>query len=107
MNELMVIHPYKYHDLWVFDDKDKELEKEPFVMGIDKMLDKIAPGSAFTVIFSAKPFPGHEHHLTWLRAEHGGNWYRHEQLDMEGWLCAALYKYFGRAPSDLFIQVKQ
>jgi len=38
----------------------------------------------FTLIFAASPFPG-------------GNWYRSADLDMEGWLCPALFRYFDQA----------
>jgi hypothetical protein len=27
-------------------------------------------------------------------------------MDMEGWLCPALFKYFEQTPQKLFIQVK-
>ena len=35
-----------------------------------------------------------------------GNWYYSPELDMEGWLCPALLKYFDEAPRELFVQVK-
>jgi len=31
----------------------------------------------------------------------GGNWYFCPQLNMEGWLCPALFRYFGEAPKRL------
>jgi len=34
MNSLMVIVPYKYEGLWVFDDAAVGLSKEPFIAGI-------------------------------------------------------------------------
>src|SRR5437762_1661668 len=40
MNSLMVIVPYKYEGLWVFDDAAVGLSKEPFIAGIDTLIDK-------------------------------------------------------------------
>ena len=31
MNEINVISPYKHHGMWVFDDPDVGLNREPFV----------------------------------------------------------------------------
>ena len=62
MNSLMLIRPYKYEDTWVFDDPAVGLKREPFIAGIDTMIDKVvadvpnadvdfAPSSAH------RPFP--------------------------------------------------
>ena len=60
----------------------------------------------FTMIFSNTPFLGHQYGLDWQREEAGGNWYYSAQLDMEGWLCPALLRYFPEAPTQLFVQAK-
>jgi len=44
--------------------------------------------------------------VDWRRAENGGNWYYSADLDMEGWLCPALFRYFSDAPASLYAQVK-
>ena len=41
VNILMVIEPYWHEGNWVFDDKAKGLEKEPFVAGIPDMIDDL------------------------------------------------------------------
>ena len=41
MNSILVIHPYKYEGIWVFDDPAAGLVKEAFVAGADVILDKI------------------------------------------------------------------
>src|SRR5262252_9143342 len=65
------------------------------------------PGSiAFVLIFSSASFPGHQYRLDWRREESGGNWYHSADLDMEGWLCPALFKYFTAAPKTLYAQIK-
>ncbi|MBD2197688.1 MULTISPECIES: hypothetical protein [Calothrix] len=41
MNSIMVIRPYKYDDIWVFDDDKVGLVREPFVAGADKIIDRL------------------------------------------------------------------
>jgi hypothetical protein len=111
MNAINVISPYKHHSMWVFDDPSVGLVQEPFVAGADTWIDRVVAGisnaeQGFTLIFSATPFPGHQYRLDWRRAESGGNWYYSADLDMEGWLCPALFRYFSEAPKSLYAQVK-
>ena len=107
MNALGVIAPYKWEGMWVFDDPAVGLSREPFVSGIDTMIDLLVaeiPNAekGFRLIFSERPFPGYTVKLEWRREEYGGNWYWAEQYKMEGWLCPALFKYFERAPAELY-----
>jgi len=44
MNSLLVIAPYKCEGIWVFDDPEVGLSKEPFIAGIDTMIDKVVAG---------------------------------------------------------------
>ena len=92
MNAINIIAPYKHHGQWVFDDPRVGLSQEPFVAGAD--------------IFSGAPFPGHQYRLEWQREEGGGNWYYSPDLDMQGWLCPALFKYFSDTPKTLYAQIK-
>jgi hypothetical protein len=111
VNSLFVIAPYTYHGSWVFDDPKVGLEREPFVLGIDTMIDKMVadvPNAprGFRAIFSARPFPGAETKLDWRRKESGGDWYFNERFGMEGWLCPALLKYFPKAPREIWVKVE-
>ena len=72
MNAINVISPYKYNGMWVFDDPRVGLAQEPFVAGADTMIDRVVADipnaeKGFTLIFSASPFPGHQHRLDWQR----------------------------------------
>jgi hypothetical protein len=60
----------------------------------------------FTLLFSGQPFPGYQTLFEWRRAESGGNWYFSPALEMEGWLCPALFKYFDSAPAKIYAQVR-
>jgi hypothetical protein len=111
MNSILVIHPYKDQGVWVFDDSQVGLVKEPFVAGADVILDRAVEGipdaqSGVTILFSARPFPGSQLEFQWRREESGGNWYYSPAFDLEGWLCPALFHYFETAPERLYIQVK-
>jgi len=111
MNSIGIIAPYKYEGMWVFDDPTVGLTREPFVAGIDRMIDRLVthiPGAeqGFRLLFSATPFPGHNVKLEWRREESGGNWYYCPRFDMEGWLCPALFKYFEEAPKELYGQAE-
>jgi hypothetical protein len=111
MNAIGVIAPYKYEGMWVFDDPAVGLVREPFVAGIDKMIDRLVESipeaaNGFRMLFSPTPFPGHTFRLEWRREEYGGNWYYSPQFDMEGWLCPALFKYFDTAPAALYARAE-
>jgi hypothetical protein len=111
MNSILVIHPYKYEGIWVFDDARVGLVQEPFVSGADTIIDRMVEGipdaaRGVTILFSATPFPGSQYDFEWRREESGGNWYFSPRFGIEGWLCPALFKYFDQAPERIFAQVK-
>ncbi|MGE5608786.1 MAG: DUF6717 family protein [Bacillota bacterium] len=110
-NSLMVIAPYWYEGTWVFDDPKMGLVREPFVRGVPEMInvlvsDILDAKSGFRMTFSAKPFPGWQKKLVWVRAADGGNYYRLEDGSMEGWSCPALYKYFSEAPKEIYVRAE-
>ena len=110
-NSLMVIAPYKHQGMWVFDDAAVGLSREPFIAGIDTMIDKLVADvpnaqNGFRAIFSASPFPGHTAKLEWRRGDSGGNWYYWDKYKMEGWLCPALFKYFETAPREIYVRAE-
>lgn len=111
-NSIYIIHPYKDHGTWVFDDDKVGLVREPFVAGADDIIDRFVTTiegaeKGFALLFSASPFPGSNATFEWRRMEGGGNWYYSPDLDKEGWLCPALFKYFETAPPKLYAQFKQ
>src|SRR3954447_6583591 len=90
MNALGVIAPYKYEGMWVFDDPAVGLVREPFVAGIDTMIDKLVASipnanQGFRLLFSPTPFPGYTVKLEWRREEYSGNWYySHSSIPKDG-----------------------
>jgi hypothetical protein len=110
-NSIFVIKPYKWEGMWVFDDPNVGLVKEPFVGGADTIIDVATAhlpdaGKGFLAVFSASYFPDAQIVLEWLCEEGGGNVYAWKEKGMQGWLCPALLKYFEEAPAKLHIQVK-
>ncbi len=111
MNAISVLFPYKHEGMWVFDDPDVGLRREPFVFGIDEMISRLVESipdadAGFRLLFSTTPFPGNTLKLEWRREEYGGNWYFCSQLGIEGWLCPALFKYFDKAPTELYARAE-
>jgi hypothetical protein len=110
-NSLFVLRPYRYQSSWVFDDPAVGLEREPFVFGIDEMIDRLVAAipqaeQGFRLIFSPQVFPGYAAKLEWRREEAGGNWYFSPTFGIEGWLCPALFKYFDAAPKELYAKAE-
>jgi hypothetical protein len=110
-NALFVIKPYRWNGMWVFDDPDVGLVKEPFVSGIPAIIEEATKNipnaeKGFVAIFSENPFPGFDVELEMLREEYGGNWYRWNKTKQEGWLCPALFKYYESAPKRIYIKIE-
>lgn len=111
-NQIQVIAPYWLHGTWVFDDPGTGLVQEPFVSGVPEMIDDLVADvpharTGFRLLFSTTPFPGFQQRLEWVREEMEGNWYRTESPSLEGWLCPALFKYFEKAPIELFVKAEE
>ena len=119
-NPILVIKPYKWNGMWVFDDERVGLDKEPFVAGADTMIDtaiqlKGIPNAdnGFLMVFSGGPLPDADFVLEWVREDSGGNVYKGrfgvdgEAKKLEGWLCPALNLYYPDAPKKLYVQVRE
>tara|TARA_B100000029_G_scaffold279170_1_gene273416 strand:- start:84 stop:452 length:369 start_codon:yes stop_codon:yes gene_type:complete len=107
MNAIMVIKPYRFAGMWVFDDDETGLVREPFVSGADDIIDVMVErienaDEGFALTFSHLPFPGHDLELVRQHAEAGGWWYHSPALEMDGWLCPALFLYYDVAPERLY-----
>lgn len=111
MNTISVIAPFRHAGTWVFNDARHGLEREPFVSGADKIIDRLVQGipkadEGFRLLFSSAPFPGSTK-LSWRREEYGGNWYSADDFEMEGWLCPALFHYFRTAPKTIYAKAEK
>jgi len=91
----MVIFPYHHQGTWMFDDERVELVQEPFVEGMPEIIDLFVQN-----------IPNRQAKLVWDREEDEGNWYRWDEQGLEGWLCPALFKYFSKAPSEIYCKAE-
>ena len=110
-NSLLVIEPYRVGRGWAFDEPRLGLRREPFVEGIPEMIDQLVAkipeaDKGVRLIFSQREFPGAQLKLDWRREAGGGNWYHSAQLNSDGWLCPALFKFFPRAPQHIYVKAE-
>lgn len=111
-NSIFTIRPYRYNSMWVFDDENVGLHREPFVAGIDVILSELTKNiknanNGFCLVFSSGKFPGANIEMTKIESEFSGTWYTCENLGIKGWLCPALFKYFKQAPEKIWVQVSE
>ena len=115
MNAINIIRPYKISrdsSTWVFDDPSKGLDKEPFVGEVNTMIDIFTRDienaeDGFMIMFSETPFPGYRHQIEKVNSEYGGNWYKSDELEMQGWLCPALLRYFESPPEAIYFKIEK
>ena len=114
MNTIGMLEVYKYSGCWVFDDAAQGLVREAFVSGADTLIDNMVADipnaeSGFICVFSKNPFPTHQYKLDLKTRgdEIIGNWYTCKELEIDGWLCGSLYKYFDIEPETIYIEVKE
>jgi hypothetical protein len=106
---------------WCFDIPVMGIEDEPFVSGMEDIIDKqlikadklaAAKKHGICVLFSGgsvkpKAFShGHYFSLTRQRQDNGGCWYKEPESGYEGWLCPNLYQYFASPPNTIHICIR-
>ena len=106
-DSVLIIEPYKINDRWYFDDPKTKLYREPFAGNIGLMFEDVASGipdatNGFRLYFSSKEFPDYTMKLKWTRSKNKGNFYYSKKLNIEGWLCPALLKYYKTPPAYLY-----
>ena len=94
----------------MFDDSKFGVQDQPFVFGLDLILDKMVEGMGesqgrVNVLFSSIPFPGAEHCLEFVREETEGFVYRWEDEKLQGWVSPSLRSYFPDPPSKIYLQL--
>jgi hypothetical protein len=109
-NAIYVIRPYVRYGIWMFDDQHKAIYSEPFVGGMDIMIDELTEKfgqeayNGFNLYFSMMPVPLEGvWHLKKMAEEKGGAWYRSVNPRMGGWLCPVTLQYYDHFPEELFV----
>jgi hypothetical protein len=113
MNAIHLITPRKESGMWVFDDEQRGLLREPFVAGADDVIELASQSipnaeQGFNLLFSASPFPTAQIRLDIKErgTNTSGNTYYCPELKLDAWLCPALYKYFDVAPDQIFAEFR-
>jgi hypothetical protein len=106
--KINIIYPYKENGLWVFDDPETGLVKEPFILGSGEILDLFNQGrNKLRVLFSDTNYFQESRTiiLKRLAEENGGCWYQETTSGSKGWLCPQLFKYFDLPPKQIYVQI--
>jgi len=122
-NSIFSLTAYRHNDMWVFDDEERGLVKEPFVHGADTMFDfmsgNVLPGvnnTKCSIAFSANPMPNNDVHVKHIEdlGEDMGDVYEvvsaftSAATSFDGfqfWLCPALLSFFDKAPENIYVSV--
>ncbi len=96
--------------LWIYDDAKFGVKDQPFVFGIDLILEKMVGrieniDGQLNLIFSSIPFPGSEYCLDFVREETEGFIYRWEKHNLQGWFSPSLRNYFLEPPPQIYLQL--
>ncbi len=110
-----------YTSSWCFDIPVMGIENEPFVSGMDDIIDKQLLGAkkldkakkrGICVLFSgafSKPENfehGYYFNIKKQKEDNGGCWYCEPKSKYEGWLCPNLYQFFAKAPETIHICIR-
>ena len=111
-DHIFVIEPYKSEGRWYFDDAKMRLSREPFVKNIGLMIEIMTVDipdaeNGFKLFFSAKEFPDYSLKLKWTRSKNIGNYYYCKKMNLEGWLCPALLKYYKTPPPYIYLKAEK
>lgn len=107
MNTIFTIFPRVEKGVLLFDDAERGIIKEPFVLGagdilVNSALQANQDLSGFPLHFSAEQFP-ESIPANAEEKEFGGRWYN--IAGVRGWLCAATLKYFKEFPETIYFQI--
>lgn len=130
MNNMFVINAYRQGKTWMFDDKQRGLVAEPFVLGASELIQKYLDRKGMKrrrknvqLLFALQPFPEAEVTLTCtekcypMKLGKKLNWVRDDKSqlpisayykDQEGqqiWLCPAQLKFFGTVADTIYAKI--
>ena len=96
--------------LWVYDDSKFGVREQPFVSGMDLILERMVEQvekveDRLNLVFASIPFPGSEFCLEFVREETEGFVYRWEEKKLQGWLSPSLRNYFTNPPPHIYLQI--
>jgi len=106
---------YRHEGLWCFDYPELGIVLEPFVEGMTELIDAVLAEKPETLehpvlVFSEVFTPATRLRLEWMESRESadGPWNRYHcpDLDLSGWLCPCLLKFFpAGAPAVLHFDI--
>ena len=103
------------HGMWVFSDGHREINSEPFVDGMDVILDHVSGriprtvDSVASVWFSFSDLALFDADVSYVLVREepmqGGYYYRLEGTDLRGWICPVALKYFPTHPERIYFMI--
>lgn len=106
-NQVNVLHIFKEDGIWMFNDKDIGIYKEPFVSLMNPIIESIVKTNKFTAFISKDPMP---YTVILDRINNKVDMIGYYQLrgtKMIGWLCPCLLNYFIDYPKEIYVKIKQ
>ena len=102
---------YKTNGVWMFDDLDKGIEKEPFVDGFTELIDfllkefNLFQGSHRGIDINFSLFQEEEDMVKIEKIKDlGDDWASYKYKDMVGSLCPVTLQYFGKHPDFFYVK---
>ncbi|HVJ82558.1 MAG TPA: hypothetical protein VNC50_15925 [Planctomycetia bacterium] len=108
---VIALASYQHEGKWVFDDSAVKAKREPFFTGAPAFMDalvKDVPNAekGVRIRLSAKPFPGHQKKLTWVRGDATVNYYKLADPPIETTVGPVLARYYEAPPEELYVKVE-
>ena len=105
-----LVHPYKLHGVWMYDDLDRGILCQPLLVGANGIIDEITdyPGRKagisedIDLFFADEPFDGFMYKFEYMREEAGGYWYKGSVTQKEAWIDFTP-KYWDHPPKCIYI----
>ena len=107
---MMTLTIYKNNGVWMFDDPEKGIEKEPFVDGFSELIDFVL--KEFNLFQGSHRGIDIEFSLNRDRPEMikiekiqnlDDDWASYKYKNMIGSLCPVTLKYFGKHPDSFYV----
>jgi len=110
--EPLVIEVYKDRGVWVFNDPEHGMQREPLVFGMERLLDRFSAtlpyaDDGFLLYFLEVRVPDSIEALIREEADADGYWYNSPHYELRGWMGnSGLVRYFSRAPATIYYHAK-
>lgn len=107
-----VLHVHKDAGVWVLDDREHGLVREPLLFGMDRLIDQLAAtlpagDRGFDLSISEQLTGDDIGVLIREEADANGHWYRAPHLELRGWMGnRGLLRYFSAPPATIYYSAR-